>query len=114
MSDGSIHSPGSALGAVSRCDLEQLLDTAKMERLNRGPKNGKRATVVLTAIIDFAKRLDTFSQAIDMFVQGSSGIAMLIWGSLRVLIKVPWDKPIPRLGAAFPEGSFRLTTPGRD
>lgn len=84
---------------ISGCSLQILLDAAHSERERGGIHNGQNSSKALLVLITFARRVDKFSQALDLYAQISPHIACLVWGSLRILIKV--DSILAKLAADF-------------
>lgn len=73
---------------ISGCSLQTLLNAAESEKKKSDINNGRTSSKALLAIINFAQRVDRFAQALDVYAQVSPQVACLVWGSLRVLIKV--------------------------
>ena len=69
--------------------LDALLAQADKARKARSLAKNAKANSFISKLIEFAKTVDTFSQSIDVYVQGSGAISAIIWGSIRVVIKVP-------------------------
>jgi hypothetical protein len=73
---------------ISGCSLQTLLNAAESERKKSDINNGGTGSKALITVISFAQQIDRFAQALDLYAQVSPQVACLVWGSLRVLIKV--------------------------
>jgi hypothetical protein len=73
---------------IRPCALETLLEEATNTRIKGSYGHRAKVDAFLNKLIVFAKTVDRFSQSIDVYIQGSGVISAIIWGSLRVVIKV--------------------------
>jgi hypothetical protein len=67
--------------------LEDVLNVAQAELAKTQKVDSRRARVI-NAIITFAKLVDSYAKALDIYVNKSPEVASLVWGSCRVILKV--------------------------
>jgi hypothetical protein len=68
--------------------LKDVLQGVEDEiRRQKGDEGTKRARF-LNSLAYLAKKVDTFSKAVDVYVNKSPDIASVVWGSFRVLLQV--------------------------
>ena len=70
------------------CTLQTLLDQVQSAQGRVIANKKRRLDTVLDHVVRFAGNVDRFSKALDVYVQGSTHSATLIWGSLRILLRV--------------------------
>jgi hypothetical protein len=68
--------------------LEGVLKSVENEMVKQKPKDGTKRAAFLTSLVFFAKKVDVYSKAVDVYVNKSPDIASLVWGSFRVLLQV--------------------------
>lgn len=88
MNPMSVDQTGNDARATLPYTLKSLLLDAQRAQERASVSRSARTSRALTALVSFARNVDRFSQALDVYVQGGTAVGSIIWGSLRVFIKV--------------------------
>lgn len=79
--------PPSPSGAEA-CTLQALLDQVQSVQGRLRANKKRRLDAIFDHVVRFARNVDRFSKAIDIYIQGSTHGAAFVWGSLRILLRV--------------------------
>ena len=73
---------------ANAASLTDVLSIVESELAKKEPKSGSRRATVINSIVYFARMVDSYAKALDVYVNKSPEVASVVWGSCRVVLQV--------------------------